>query len=569
MHDKDHESWLKGTYYVRKLHPTLEYLKWDYGSLDQQQEKEYVNAKMKMLKYQQSMSPPDDIVPSLSALIVESQENIRDYAFEQLQSLNIPASADWLKHCAKGSVSQRDIQRVFTFYQWLMKMYVKLNPHNEPQELYHRRAVLVSLGIVYFMRLNSKYRCKYRLFLDTYDQLRSDVTFSQAYKDEQRWYIDGVELPPNIAKTEALMENVFATIACTMTRTPLIIVGDPGSSKTLSFNIVAANLKGKESKIKIYRDTDIFLSLYTHFYQCSRRTTSKEVEKTFKKAINRQRSLTKSRLPIRCVVFMDEAGLPEEKLESLKVLHYYLDEQEVSFVAISNHIFDASKTNRAVSLFRPKPTGQELHQLAKASIFPEKQVNEEKEKEEEKLLNHFCNSYSRVVQHEKLKKLFGLRDFIHFVSYLRCNRRYLLDAQLIVKALERNFNGSESFEDIRNIFFEKVFRHLWCVNVIWSEMLLAKFFLHQIPACVSTEGIHFRSILDILKDSQVHHTTSEGDDIHQSIQSEVRYKLIIDPSEDDSLVRLLFTYGVLQREGTRLFICSDFTADSQSRVNQH
>ena len=163
MHDKDHESWLKGTYYVRKLHPTLEYLKWDYGSLNQQQEREYVNAKMRML-CQQSLSPPDDIVPSLSALIVESQKNMREYAFEQLWSLNILASADCLKHCANSAVSQRDIQRVFIFYEWLMKMYVKLNPHNESREKYHRRAVLVSLGIVYFMRLNSKYRSKYRFF---------------------------------------------------------------------------------------------------------------------------------------------------------------------------------------------------------------------------------------------------------------------------------------------------------------------------------------------------------------------------------------------------------------------
>ena len=294
MHDKDHDLWLKGTYYVRKLHPTLEYIKWDYGSLNQQQEREYVNAKMKRL-CQQSLSPPDDIVPSLSAIIVESQQRMRDYAFEQLQSLDIPVSADRLKHCAKSSVSQRDIQRVFTFYLWLMKTYVKLNPHNEPKELYHRRAVLVSLGIVYFMRLNSKYRSEYRDFLNTYDQLRSEVTFSEAYNDELMWYIDRVELPPSIAKTEALMENVFATIACTMTRTPLIIKGDPGSSKTLSFNIVAANLKGKESKIQTYRHTDIFQSLDPHFYQCSRRTTSKEVEKTFKKAINRQHSLTESR----------------------------------------------------------------------------------------------------------------------------------------------------------------------------------------------------------------------------------------------------------------------------------
>ena len=45
--------------------------------------------------------------------------------------------------------------------------------------------------------------------------------------------------------------------------------------------------------------------------------------------------------------------------------------------------------------------------------------------------------------------------------------------------------------------------------------------------------------------------------------AEVRYKLIVDPSEDDSLVRLLFSFEVLQRKETRMFVCSDFPGDSQ------
>ncbi len=56
------------------------------------------------------------------------------------------------------------------------------------------------------------------------------------------------------------------------------------------------------------------------------------------------------------------------------------------------------------------------------------------------------------------------------------------------------------------------------------------------------------------------------DDVHNSIHNEVRYKLIIDPSEDDSLVRLLFTQGVLKRQNTRVYVCSDFPEDSHLRV---
>ena len=50
------DKWVRGTYYVRKLHPTLRFLMWDYGSLDEHQEKEYINTKMKMLNQHRSNS---------------------------------------------------------------------------------------------------------------------------------------------------------------------------------------------------------------------------------------------------------------------------------------------------------------------------------------------------------------------------------------------------------------------------------------------------------------------------------------------------------------------------------
>ena len=46
-------------------------------------------------------------------------------------------------------------------------------------------------------------------------------------------------------------------------------------------------------------------------------------------------------------------------------------------------------------------------------------------------------------------------------------------------------------------------------------------------------------------------------------QNEVRYKLIVDPSEDESITRLLFMFGILKRENTRTYMCSDFLEDGQ------
>ena len=46
-----HKSWLGGNYHVQPLHPTLELLKWDYSSLDEDQERDYTQAKMKMMDF--------------------------------------------------------------------------------------------------------------------------------------------------------------------------------------------------------------------------------------------------------------------------------------------------------------------------------------------------------------------------------------------------------------------------------------------------------------------------------------------------------------------------------------
>lgn len=463
---KEDISWLTGTYNVQKLHPTFDILKWDYGSLNSIQEDEYIIAKLRMIELKLS----DEQVSSLSELISLSQEKMREYAeenilksleYEDISGLGSSDIKMVASKCAESSVSQRDIQRVFHFYQWVLKTFTI---ESRKQELcgknLHERAMLLSLGLVYYMRLSSVYREKYQTFLQ--DQ---GYCFSEVYDEELQWLIEQVDLPQGIAKTKALKENLYAVVACTATRTPLIIVGDPGSSKTLSFNIAMSNVQGKQSKKNVFRITDIYHSLLPFFYQCSRRTTSFEIERVFKRATDRQRSLAEVPLPVYCVVFMDEAGLPEHKMESLKVLHYYLDAQEVSFVAISNHILDAAKTNRAVSLFRPKALNDDLQELATQCIMTEQSAIAPNEKQqmkqfctpkEKQQIKQLCSAFEELMKHNKFRKLYGLRDFIHFIRYLKSHRVSSLNAQLLLNGIERNFNGSRNFADVCQIFFSKV-----------------------------------------------------------------------------------------------------------------
>ena len=452
------ESWVRSTYYVRQLHPTLHFLKWDYGSLNEHQEREYIDAKMKMLNPEMDKND----VTLLTELILESQKLMRKFAYKQLQE-TISEKAkissmrkyacgqlqeEILKKSSKSCVSQRDIQRVFTLFQWFQTLYQNVKLHGKDG----RRAILVSLSIVYYMRLNTNYREEYRKAIDkkTYG---TDITFSYAFDNELEWLIEEMELPSGIAQTQALKENLFATVVCTSTRTPLIIVGAPGSSKTLSFNLTIANLKGQGSKKEVFRKTDIFRFLDPHFYQCSRRTTSNEINTVFSRAINRQDSRSDSKLPVYCVVFMDEAGLPEESHESLKVLHYHLDCQKVSFVAITNHMLDAAKSNRAVCLFRPEASEKDLKTLARGCLSSQSHFQNNLD-----VVEKFCPPFSKLMQDRKHNHFFGLRDFIHFVNYLRRERTrgLMLDEHLVMKALERNFNGCEQFDKVAESFITPV-----------------------------------------------------------------------------------------------------------------
>jgi len=393
-------------------------------------------------------------------MIVFSQKLMRKYVFEEL---SMKLAEHEAKVSSKCCVSQRDIQRVFTFYEWTMKLYWKFNPHNDPDDFTSSlRAILVALGTVYYMRLNRKYRTQYQN--DFAHQFSTVLQFSDAFQSELDWYTQQIELPKGIAKTQALKENMFAVIICTVTQTPLIIVGAPGSSKTLSFNVAVSNLRGQESKNKIFRKTDVFCSLDPHFYQCSRRTTSNEIHTVFSRAITRQENIAQFSLPIKCVVFMDEAGLPEHSHESLKILHSYLDDLKVSFVAISNTVLDAAKTNRAVTLFRdPMEISEDLEVLTNECLFESPGCPPHNLKEHVDTIVNLHSAYTETMTELKLSRFFGLRDFIHFVQYIRhecvqrgTNLSLYQVAQLVTVSLEKNFSGSQQFSAIHEAFLHQV-----------------------------------------------------------------------------------------------------------------
>ena len=62
-----------------------------------------------------------------------------------------------------------------------------------------------------------------------------------------------LEIGPNIARNEALSENVFMMVVCIELRIPLFVVGKPGSSKSLAKTVVADNMQGARSRSDLFK----------------------------------------------------------------------------------------------------------------------------------------------------------------------------------------------------------------------------------------------------------------------------------------------------------------------------
>ena len=91
----------------------------------------------------------------------------------------------------------------------------------------------------------------------------------------------------------------------------------------------------------------------------------------------------------------------------------------------------------------------------------------------------------------------------------------------------------------------------------------------------SYNDLSHKNVLKIVGDSLEDLPSSS----HQTVETEtrpdllsytdhgIRYKLIIDESEDDSAVRFLFACGALSKPKTRMFACSEFIEESHMHVS--
>jgi E3 ubiquitin-protein ligase RNF213 len=344
-------------------------------------------------------------------------------------------------------------------------------------------------------------------------------------------------------------------------------------------NAVGENANGEESPSPFFRK---FARLSLYHYQCSKESTSTEIAAVFEKASRRQKMVDPR--TNRIVVFMDEAGLPEESRESLKgkvrvgrivlstfcthkslipsiiikVLHYLLENQsEVGFVTITNHVLDAAKSNRCVMLFRQEPDQEEMLTMTQGILFESRKDGsmltnsvdlEGQVIEAGSFARRLCDSYAGIMQNlvelPWLDTFFGLRDYVYFLKALRfrsfsAGTKMAFSVADLLTSIERNFNGLK-VEDFKLVVFEML-RH---VTQCPEESL--KEFLEKYNFCP----------LQNLQQALMQRASTAGD-----LASRARFTLIIDGSNDDSILRILGSIGILDLSKKTLFKLSQMEED--------
>jgi MoxR-like ATPase len=159
----------------------------------------------------------------------------------------------------------------------------------------------LAVAIVYYLRLDDTSRDEFKHLIQSLPTERGAKSLQAVLDEAMDTVIARTEIPQGIALTRGLKENVFMTAACLLSRTPLLIVGPPGTSKPLAVNIASDNSNGEDSPSEFYRN---HARLSAYHYQCSKQSTSKEIAAVFEKATQQQEKLDpKKHL---CFVFVRE-----------------------------------------------------------------------------------------------------------------------------------------------------------------------------------------------------------------------------------------------------------------------
>ncbi|EPY16656.1 hypothetical protein STCU_11075 [Strigomonas culicis] len=560
------EEWLSGHYNVQPLPPSLQSVAWSYGSLAPRQEREFIMQRAERVK-----GIPPEAIETVTDYIDVAHQLVRQMAAMHMQSIardcNELQRAS-IENYAASALSLRDIIRCFEvldFYRHLSGDRHRVLVGYAEDSHDWKTPLLLSIAVTYFLRLGQLHAKKlsFREHFAREFKNRTNEDIEPLIARVVQALGDETTVQRRIAKTQGLLENIYVSLICLLAVQPILIIGPPGTSKTLAITILLDNTRGVSSSSSFYRNLP---GLKVCRYQCSRHSTSSQIRSVYECAIRRQKRNRESNSSTRWFVFMDEAGLPEEKREGLKILHYYLERPRmhatgVGFIAISNHVLDAAKSNRCAVVSRERPSVDELLRIAKVCLCSEEELATIQcslnggglncdvvvdGSGGDGLLNRLCRAFSAAMKGvqplpsdsllpppPQFNGFFGQRDFISCVKCIGrgalAQRPHTITDDTIYNALETNFNGLPRSE----------------------TLLVVNFFLDHLKIPLRTS--------ESLENSVKLFTESFGASSSEKDMSERRYFLVVDPTTNDTVYREILRILPPTTHGLKL---SSFSSDN-------
>ena len=426
----------------------------DFASLQKEDEKKYINNTIISIL---SRLQRDGLIKNIN------QNQLNEITNEIVESIVLCHKFIREKY-DQSSVSMREIRRFGIFYEYFIKYFTDSSYKKMKSSLN------MTLYLCYYLRLNDKgYR---KELADKLKHFYKGSSFLKIPENEIKKITEEmtIEKGKGIALNRALRENLFTCFTCIDNNVPLIIVGKPGTGKSLSFQILYNTLKGEYSESEMFRNKG---KLYRYYYQGSETSTAEGIEQVFKKASNAQaKNKDKNFITL---VFFDEMGLAERSSNNpLKVMHYLLEkdsQDSVPFLGISNWRLDAAKINRALSL---TITDYDIQDLEETAISIAEALDLElsnKYNDFFKTLARTYNLYIKFNQNsiKENKDFHGNRDFYNLVKTAMReliakrndipNNESKILTEVGILSLNRNFGGLENSNSIIKGMFKKEYGH--------------------------------------------------------------------------------------------------------------
>jgi len=463
-----------------------------------------------------------------------------------------------------STASLREIRRWDILFRWFIKLInndyflERLKPSQNNIYLY---SLNLSLYLCYYIRISEKEKRK--LFIEEMKKVFDrNYDFEEVPTKIQNLIADEVNLEPGIAKNRPLLENLFSIFVCLNTKIPLFIIGKPGCSKSLSWQLISKSMKGKNSTNELFKE---FPKVYTKSYQGSLTSNSEGILRVFE---NAEKSILDNSLNnIISAIYFDELGLAELSSNNpLKVIHSKLEyddnKNKISFIGISNYCLDASKMNRGIHLSNPEPDIEDLKTTALAitKSYNNKLNTLYKKYFEDlssayytykKQLNLYPSKFENLKLKYSIKEYHGTRDFYYLIkiaSKLLIKHKFPQNRKIIInllyESIERNFGGLNNSvfifkqlfnEKIKGISEKKQYDVIRCITENVND------FNSRYLLLITKDSISQFLITSILKELGKKYTfyygsAFEDDTIHSHYTAKELNKIQVTMSTDDVMI---------------------------------